>query len=865
MAKQTLNIGTNANDGTGDNLRSAMQKVNENFTDLYSAPGISTDTLTFAGNEITAVRSNDDIVFKPAGTGAVLFPAIMINDNNIEGTRSNEDINLLPSGTGSVVFGAISISGTTFSSSDSATININEGLVVDGTLSVSGATTFSGSVSAGSGTTIGNLTLADGSITDSSGAISFGNENLSTTGTLAAATGSTLGNLTLANGSITDSSGAITFNDENLSTTGTISGATGSTLGNLTLANGSITDSSGAISFGNENLSTTGTLAVGNVTMSSGSIVDSSGAISFGNENLTSTGTINSGTGSTIGNLTLANGSITDSSGAISFGDENLSTTGTLAVGNVTMSSGSIVDSSGAISFGNENLTSTGTINSGTGSTIGNLTLGNGSITDSSGAISFGNENLSTTGTLDVGNVTLSSGSIVDSSGAISFGNENLSSTGTINSGTGSTIGNLTLGNGSITDSSGAISFGNENLTTTGSVTSGTLTLAGASITDSSGEIDFGNENLTTTGTLDVSGLSTLGALTVTGATTFGGGGITIDNLILNDNTISSSSNADINLTPGGTGVVTIPNLTVDSNINITDNTIKTTVSNSDLQLSGGSGSGIVEIIPGLVTAAVTTVGNVDVTGTETITGQLDVDAVRIKDNTITTNASNANLEISANGSGKVIMTAPDIIGGTINNTVIGGSTPAAGTFTTLSTTESLTIDGITISDNTISTNASNANLELSGSGSGGVRISGFTFPTSDDTAGKFLTTNGLGVLSFATAGVSLSHSDLADATTTISSSATSVLNTFDKTVYRSAKYFISATDATNSRFELLEANVIHDGTTAYVTTYGSVSDYTTGLGTYTVGISGDDVQLKVTNITDNSIVFKFQRIAIDV
>ena len=795
MAKQTLNIGTNANDGTGDNLRAAMQKVNENFTDLYSAPGISTDTLTFAGNEITAVRSNDDIVFKPAGTGAVLFPAIMINDNNIEGTRSNEDINLLPSGTGSVVFGAISISGTTFSSSDSATININEGLVVDGTLSVSGATTFSGAISAGSGTTIGNLTLADGSITDSSGAITFGNENLTTTGTITAATGSTLGNLTLANGSITDSSGAITFNDENLSTTGTIAGATGSTIGNLTLSNGSITDSSGAISFGNE----------------------------------------------------------------------NLSTTGTLAVGNVTMSSGSIVDSSGAISFGNENLTSTGTINSGTGSTIGNLTLGNGSITDSSGAISFGNENLSTTGTLAVGNVTLSSGSITDSSGAISFGNENLTTTGTINSGTGSTIGNLTLGNGSITDSSGAISFGNENLTTTGSVTSGTLTLAGASITDSSGEIDFGNENLTTTGTLNVSGLSTLGALTVTGATTFGGGGITIDNLILNDNTISSSSNADINLTPGGTGIVKMSNLTVDSNINITDNTIKTTVSNSNLQLSGGSGSGIVEIIPGLVTAAVTTVGNVDVTGTETITGQLDVDAVRIKDNTITTNASNANLEISANGSGKVIMTAPDIIGGTINNTVIGGSTPAAGTFTTLSTTESLTIDGITISDNTISTNASNSTLELSGSGSGGVRISGFTFPTSDDSAGKFLTTNGLGVLSFATAGVSLSHSDLADATTTISSSATSVLNTFDKTVYRSAKYFISATDATNSRFELLEANVIHDGTTAYLSTFGSVSDYTTGLGTYTVGISGDDVQLKVTNITDNSIVFKFQRIAIDI
>jgi len=512
MAQQSLNIGSNANDGTGDNLRVAMGKVNENFTELYAAPGVS-ETLLFTGNEISAARSNDDIVFKPAGTGAVSFPAIKIDDNNIVGTRSNDDINLLPSGTGSVVFGAIKIKGTSLSSDDSTTININDGLVVDGTARVTGTTIFTGAV--------------------------------------------------------------------------------------------------------------------------------------------------------------------------------NMSST------------------------------------------------------------------------LDV-------------------------------------VGNTTLA------------------------------------------------NITATGTAALVGT------------------VTIDNLTFNDNIIGTSSNADLNLTPGGTGSVVISNLTVDSNINITDNTIKTTVSNSNLQLSGAS-SGTVEVTSGLTTAAITTVGNVDVTGTETITGQLDVDYVRIKDNTITTNASNANLEISANGSGKVVMTAPEIIGGTIDNTVIGGSTPAAGTFTTLATTESLTIDGVTISDNTVSTNASNANLELKGSGTGGVRISGFTFPTADDSAGKFITTNGLGVLSFATAGATLNNSDIADASTTVASSATSVLNTFDKTVYRSCKYFISATDASNSRYEFIEANVTHDGTDAYITTFGSVSDYATGLSTYSVGISGDDVQVKVTNITNNSIVFKLQRIALDI
>ena len=35
MAKQTINIGTVANDGTGDPLRTAFNKANENFTEVY--------------------------------------------------------------------------------------------------------------------------------------------------------------------------------------------------------------------------------------------------------------------------------------------------------------------------------------------------------------------------------------------------------------------------------------------------------------------------------------------------------------------------------------------------------------------------------------------------------------------------------------------------------------------------------------------------------------------------------------------------------------------------------------------------------------------------------------------------------------
>lgn len=39
MAKQTINIGTTANDGTGDTLRVAMDKSNDNFDEVYSFTG----------------------------------------------------------------------------------------------------------------------------------------------------------------------------------------------------------------------------------------------------------------------------------------------------------------------------------------------------------------------------------------------------------------------------------------------------------------------------------------------------------------------------------------------------------------------------------------------------------------------------------------------------------------------------------------------------------------------------------------------------------------------------------------------------------------------------------------------------------
>ncbi len=63
MAKQSINIGATANDRTGDSLRAAFTKVNENFTELYTALGLDVASLNigafeFTGSTITTTDSS---------------------------------------------------------------------------------------------------------------------------------------------------------------------------------------------------------------------------------------------------------------------------------------------------------------------------------------------------------------------------------------------------------------------------------------------------------------------------------------------------------------------------------------------------------------------------------------------------------------------------------------------------------------------------------------------------------------------------------------------------------------------------------------------------------------------------------------
>ena len=72
MAKQTVNIGTTANDRTGDNLRTAFNKINENFSELYTGLGLETNVFkppVLTQTEINALSPQVGMIVYNSTTG----------------------------------------------------------------------------------------------------------------------------------------------------------------------------------------------------------------------------------------------------------------------------------------------------------------------------------------------------------------------------------------------------------------------------------------------------------------------------------------------------------------------------------------------------------------------------------------------------------------------------------------------------------------------------------------------------------------------------------------------------------------------------------------------------------------------------
>ena len=87
MSKQTINVGTNQDDGTGDNLRAAFVKVNDNFTEVYNElGGTALSNVRFSGNTITTDDTNGHLILNPNGTGELQIEASTTVTGSITGT-----------------------------------------------------------------------------------------------------------------------------------------------------------------------------------------------------------------------------------------------------------------------------------------------------------------------------------------------------------------------------------------------------------------------------------------------------------------------------------------------------------------------------------------------------------------------------------------------------------------------------------------------------------------------------------------------------------------------------------------------------------------------------------------------------------
>jgi hypothetical protein len=97
MTRLIIDTGTLGNPATGDTLRTAMTKVNDNFLEVYTdlaASGL--------GGQLTNETTNGNVIIQPNGTGIVEVDQLLITDDQITSLITNNDLTLSGNGTGGV-------------------------------------------------------------------------------------------------------------------------------------------------------------------------------------------------------------------------------------------------------------------------------------------------------------------------------------------------------------------------------------------------------------------------------------------------------------------------------------------------------------------------------------------------------------------------------------------------------------------------------------------------------------------------------------------------------------------------------------------------------------------------------------------
>lgn len=216
MAQQLINVGTTANDGTGDPLRTAFNKINTNFTEVYSnitaAVEVSSDTSPqLGGNLVVGTHgivstNNGNIRIDPNGTGYVILDSLRVNTRTLSSNLTNQPTIIRGNGTAGVDIQDISVLGghidnvivggnvaaagsfTTLSSSGNTSVGgnlaVTTNATITGTLGVTGISTFTGNIAANGVRNYISGELRAGTNVNSVYPVSFSNSIRNQTGTL---------------------------------------------------------------------------------------------------------------------------------------------------------------------------------------------------------------------------------------------------------------------------------------------------------------------------------------------------------------------------------------------------------------------------------------------------------------------------------------------------------------------------------------------------------------------------------------------------------------------------------------------------------------------------------------------------------
>ena len=129
MAKNVINRGSTANDGTGDNLRAGANKINLNFDEIYTAIGDGTNingTIKIADDSSTVVTlsANGETLRLLGGTG-------------ITSTISGNDLTLAVDGTIITGSSTTTLTNKTINGPDNTITNIANGSLTNSSITVS--------------------------------------------------------------------------------------------------------------------------------------------------------------------------------------------------------------------------------------------------------------------------------------------------------------------------------------------------------------------------------------------------------------------------------------------------------------------------------------------------------------------------------------------------------------------------------------------------------------------------------------------------------------------------------------------------------------------------------------------------------